>query len=233
MAVRVIRAPLLKAVVVIVAAILGASCAASEPPPSSPLDDTATGTAPAGTAAPLPTFTPAPAETSTAGTAIPADQEQITGAAIDALAEWIGVPATQVTLVSIEPTDWPSACLGVQMPGFGCAQVITPGYRIYLGLASQPTPPYELHSDASGNVVWAPHFDSRRTIENVDASTGIVTLEGLAGSDEMGTRHRVVPGTFLDAPLSALTPGDEVDIAVTYALPDDDAALAVWIVPAG
>ncbi len=33
-------------------------------------------------------------------------------------------------IISVEPVDWPDACLGAAGPGEACAQVITPGYRI-------------------------------------------------------------------------------------------------------
>jgi hypothetical protein len=46
-------------------------------------------------------------------------------------AEQLGVPVTEIAVRSLEARDWPDACLG--LPGNGCTEVITPGFRVMLG----------------------------------------------------------------------------------------------------
>jgi hypothetical protein len=81
-----------------------------------------------------------PAETTTPAAA----------AAQAALAAELGVPESQITIVSAEPVEWPDACLGAATEGEMCAQVITPGYRILLEANGKQ---YEVHTDASGRTV--------------------------------------------------------------------------------
>lgn len=65
-------------------------------------------------------------------TDIPEDLTPAQRAAIEALSENLGLPADQIILVSTEEVEWPDGCLGVQMEGLMCTQVITPGFRIVL-----------------------------------------------------------------------------------------------------
>jgi hypothetical protein len=71
----------------------------------------------------------------------------------EALADELGIPGSQVTIVSVAWVEWPDSCLGVRTPGIMCAQVITPGYLILLEADGQQ---YEYHTDLTGaNVVQA------------------------------------------------------------------------------
>lgn len=45
------------------------------------------------------------------------------------IAEFLSLPATEMTLVSLEATNFNDASLGCPKPGMSYAQVITPGYR--------------------------------------------------------------------------------------------------------
>lgn len=45
------------------------------------------------------------------------------------IAEELDVTPEEVQLMSLEPAEWPDACLGLPAEGEMCAQVITPGYR--------------------------------------------------------------------------------------------------------
>lgn len=228
---RVIRGPAALLLCVSLCLALGAACAPSDPPPTSPLDDSSAPQGPAGTDVPLPTFPPTETPGASAGAPIdpPAqDEERVIGGAIDALAEWLGVAATRITYDSIQAREWDSACMGVQVPGTVCAEVVTPGYLVRLSVEGSEQ---AVHASGTGNYVWAPGFWSERVIESVDASSGSVVLAPLDGSDEMGTRHRVVPGSYLEAPLADLRPGTRVHIAVSYALPGQDQAPIVWLVP--
>ena len=57
-----------------------------------------------------------------------------------------------VTVILVEATDWPNACLGVETLGIACAQVITSGYIVTLvtGVAG-----WVFHTDANGHAVFA------------------------------------------------------------------------------
>jgi hypothetical protein len=57
------------------------------------------------------------------------------------------------TVVSVEPTDWPNACLGAPAQDESCAEIITPGYIIVVeGPGGQTT----YHADRNGNFRPAP-----------------------------------------------------------------------------
>jgi hypothetical protein len=49
-----------------------------------------------------------------------------------ALAQQLDLDLADVAIVSYEEVEWPDSCLGVQVEGIMCAQVITPGYRVIL-----------------------------------------------------------------------------------------------------
>lgn len=54
-----------------------------------------------------------------------------------------------IEIVSVEPVDWPDACLGLARPDEACAQVITPGLRVLLSAGGRQ---YEYHTDLSTHV---------------------------------------------------------------------------------
>jgi len=58
--------------------------------------------------------------------------EEILRLAYDDLAARMNVKWTDIQLVSGEQVDFPNSCLGIDTPGMGCLDVITPGYRIQL-----------------------------------------------------------------------------------------------------
>jgi Tol biopolymer transport system component len=83
---------------------------------SAPVEPTTTATA-TPTASPTPTATPTP-------------NPAAINAAVQATADLLSVPPGSVTVLSVEPQDWPDTCLGLGQPGDVCGLVITPGYRI-------------------------------------------------------------------------------------------------------
>ena len=219
-----------------VAMLLAAACADGDPPPRSPFEDDTTVAPGDATPRPLPTFPSTPPATATGtpsdGTPTPPDEEalreRIVGGAIARLAEWTGVPETDIALDSIEARDWPSACLGVAIPDRTCAEVVTPGYQVRLQVLGALQ---FVNASRDGNYAWQPAFDSSgRTIESVDVANGIVALEPLSGSDEQGREHRVVAGSYLSVPLGDLVPGDEVALATTHEVPSLAGSLIVWLV---
>jgi hypothetical protein len=74
---------------------------------------------------------PEPDEPSTP-THVPVDLTPAQLAAIKALSENLGLPASDIKLVSTEAVDWPDGCLGVQEEGLMCTQVIMSGFRVIL-----------------------------------------------------------------------------------------------------
>jgi hypothetical protein len=81
------------------------------------------------------------------GTALPGD---LPAAALEArrfLSDSLGVDFDQIRVVSAEPVEWPDACLGLPQADEACAEVITPGYNITLGVNGQT---YEIHTDEQG-----------------------------------------------------------------------------------
>jgi hypothetical protein len=109
--------------------------------------------------------------------------------AIELLAEWLGVPQTELTLVSTEAVVWPDACLGVAAPVV-CAQVVTPGFQVRLEDALGAA--HTMHVDASTNGArWAGEA----------TAFGVVTAEDLPARritvrvDGAPLELRIAPGT--------------------------------------
>ena len=103
------------------------------------------------------------------------------------MAEWLGVPATDLSVVEAEALVWPDACLGIDQPGVACAEVLTPGFRVVLSDAFDGL--HRVHADASGRLRWAG--------ESVTSGT-IVAVEGAAITLDLdGTEQRLIasPGT--------------------------------------
>jgi len=72
-------------------------------------------------------------------------------AAFAAFEEMDGPPSSELDVSGVTTVDWPNACLGVETPGVACAQVITPGFIVFLSGAAGD---YEFHTDANGNAVF-------------------------------------------------------------------------------
>jgi hypothetical protein len=106
--------------------------------------------APSETPEPPPSATqPAPSPTARP-THIPVDVPPAQRAAVQALADALGISINQVKVASAEAIDWPNGCLGVQRMGVMCTQQIVPGFRIILEANGQQ---YEYHTNSSGSQV--------------------------------------------------------------------------------
>ncbi len=99
-------------------------------------------------AAPLPTATEPPIIA--APPHLPVDIPPIQRAAISSLAQRLGVPESQISLVSSESVTWPNGCMGVQKLGMMCTQNMVPGFRIVLSANGKQ---YELHTNLDGTVI--------------------------------------------------------------------------------
>ena len=85
-----------------------------------------------------------------ASTAEPAPLPAAVEAALQFLAQRLGVPASEISVVQVSQEQWPNACLGAASPDEVCAQVVTPGYRVILTAAGRQ---YEVHTDDQGVAV--------------------------------------------------------------------------------
>jgi hypothetical protein len=74
-----------------------------------------------------------------------------TAAAVAELAARLDVKEDAITVVSADRVDWPDACLGVSQPDVACAEVITPGFRIFLEASGQK---YEYHTDGGSRALF-------------------------------------------------------------------------------
>ena len=160
----------------------------SESPPRSPLGAASPASASppaAGTVTPAPTRAVFPIETPPTG----AGAEIAAGRAIEALAEWLGVSQTALSVLAVEAVEWSDACLGVQIPGRICAQVITPGWQVLLLDAFDGS--HTLHLDRSGNAAWAGEVVASGVVVAVDDATGRVTVD----VDGESLTLRFAPGT--------------------------------------
>lgn len=80
---------------------------------------------------------------------VPGSEAALAAAKAD-LAKRIGIPADQITLVSMEAKEWSDASLGCPQEGMMYAQVITPGYLMILAASGQQ---YEYHTDQAAHIV--------------------------------------------------------------------------------
>ncbi|MBI2859749.1 MAG: hypothetical protein HYX90_11835 [Chloroflexi bacterium] len=79
----------------------------------------------------------------------PEEQEAI-DAANAKLADRLKVSASSITVVSIQPVNWPDTSLGFPEPGRMYAQVIVPGFKIILSSGGAQ---YEYHTGKLGGVL--------------------------------------------------------------------------------
>jgi hypothetical protein len=87
------------------------------------------------------------------------DSEMVPPDPLDALIEIARVDVEQrfgtsrdlVTVVAVEPTDWPDASLGCPQADMAYIQVIVPGYRLVLDGAGTVL---EYHTDNRGSVTY-------------------------------------------------------------------------------
>jgi hypothetical protein len=66
------------------------------------------------------------------------------------LADSLGVPVSEITIVSVTPEEWPDSCLGAAPPDVMCAQVITPGYLVVLEADGVQ---YTYRTDQTGDII--------------------------------------------------------------------------------
>jgi hypothetical protein len=80
---------------------------------------------------------------------IPSNAEAPVREARRLLAAQLGTSPDAITMVAIDPRDWPDTSLGCPEPGQTYAQVVTPGYRVVLAHSSRR---YVFHTSTSHAV---------------------------------------------------------------------------------
>ena len=244
---------------VVAALLLGACSPEDEPPPRSPVADSATPSGPTAAtetavatpiATPQPTAPPSPTSSPTAAppatpTTPSGDRpatdgqplELVTGNAIELMAEWLGAPATDLSVDLAEAVVWPDACLGVAQPGVACAAVLTPGFRIVLRDALGGT--HRVHASRDGVMRWVGEAIVGGVVAGVEGSA--ILLEDVEGDhaipgvdlvfgdqvsavDAPGTSYLVVAGP------RQLRAGDRVAVALDLDPDGGPNPLIAWLV---
>ena len=100
---------------------------------------------------PTPTAAPASAGTPAAlPSGVPTEAVPAATAAVQSLAQRLGIPAAQITVAAVTAHEWPTPALGCPQGGRAYAQVITPGYVVLLATGGAS---YEYHVDLAGHAV--------------------------------------------------------------------------------
>lgn len=66
------------------------------------------------------------------------------------LAKQLNVDPLTITLVDIQPKDWPDTCLGLPGADEMCAQMVTPGFLMHVKAGGTV---YEFHTDIGGDNI--------------------------------------------------------------------------------
>jgi hypothetical protein len=182
--------------------LLSVACedAERESPPRNPLSDTTT---------PNPTVIVTPAALVSSATAtvprrgaqdppnstgVPDDRdlEFFIGNALELMAEWLGIPVTDLRVFSAEALVWPNPCIGINQPGVFCAQVLTPGFRIELRDSFDNV--HGVHGTTLGEIRWRGESVISGTVVAIESS--MITIAADAGQHVLS----IVPGTNFGRP---------------------------------
>jgi hemin uptake protein HemP len=71
------------------------------------------------------------------------------------LADQLGVPAEEITILSVEEVEWADSCFGLGEADEMCAAEITPGWRVILDANGQE---YEVRSNKTGTLIRSPQL---------------------------------------------------------------------------
>lgn len=170
--------------------LLACGAIEDEPPPRNPLAETAAPSGPGATPTSSVSTTPLPSPVPGDVTPPPASlAEPAAARAIELLAEWLGVPETELAFVSAEAVVWPDACLGVAQPVV-CGQVITAGFTVKLTDALGT--PHTMHVDTGGSRVrWAGEATASGVVTAADLGARRLTIVANGSPLEL----RIAPGT--------------------------------------
>jgi len=78
------------------------------------------------------------------------NDNQATIAAKNELASSLEVDESEVEIISVEDSEWPNSCLGLESQDEMCAQVIVPGYLVTLEVNGEE---YRFRTDKEGSIL--------------------------------------------------------------------------------
>jgi len=78
------------------------------------------------------------------------DDQRAFEAVREALARQLNVDPLTITLVDIQPVDWPDTCLDLSGPDEMCAQIVTSGFLLHVKAGETI---YEFHTDLTGQNI--------------------------------------------------------------------------------
>lgn len=92
-------------------------------------------------------------------------EQQLVERAMEIVATEAGVTTADLTLINLQPMEWPDSSLGCPQPGTMYMQVITPGYQLTLEDVSGTT--YNIHTglDPSGQVILCQETEGAMSTE--------------------------------------------------------------------
>ena len=205
----------LLAVAIAGTAVLAACESDEDAPPTNPLAETSTATrspSPSVTATPTPSATPTASASPTAtpdGEPTPPSGDALelaAGNAIEFMAEFLAVPATDLAIAESEAVIWPDSCMRVNRPGIGCDDALTPGFRIVLrdrfdGL-------HTIHSAESGAALWVGEDEAEGVIAALAGNE--ITIEPDEGSGVLPVL--AVPGSLIANPATLELGRDQLEV---------------------
>lgn len=168
----------------------------------------------------------------------------------NALAEKLGLAPEAVRIISAEAVDWPDACLGIYLPDEGCAQVLTPGFKVILEANGIR---YEYHTDQNGDalrplpvplsaapadVIWrgttgtSECVEARLTPDALTYGPCDGTGKTVPLTDERGRPSQLVTLLMTYRPFAAATPAGSVSFAGQgrfQATPAEQRMIAEWL----
>jgi len=158
----------------------------TEPIGNDPVEPTVVVTSPPNEPIP-PTITPEPT---------PPGSEAAVEAAIQFLAQQLGIDPKEVLVISVVTTTWPNSCLGIPAKEEMCMDVITPGFAIQLMANGEY---FTVHTDETGRSV--------RVLPAAlqEARLALIELTGLPLSQIRLVSFEVVE--WRDSCLGVVTPG--------------------------
>jgi hypothetical protein len=161
------------------------------PPATNPIPSATPGSTPTATnPEPSPTAQP---------THIPVDIPPAQLAAIQALADSLGISVDQIKVVSVEAVDWPNGCLGVQHIGMMCTQQIVPGFRIILEANGKQ---YEYHTNGIGSQVFP--ANDQQPIQVADGAVQAAIRDLAKALEVSQDQVSLVSATIIEWPDSCL-----------------------------
>jgi hypothetical protein len=92
-----------------------------------------------------------PAPVTAPALSLPTEAEPLVAATRTDLAQRLGVPEGEITVLSVEAVEWRDGSLGCPAPGMAYIQVITPGFRVILQVGGIE---YEYHTDSRQSIVF-------------------------------------------------------------------------------